>query len=46
MKTPDEFKPRKKPSLLIEGLAYIFLYGPIFTFFYCIIQGLKWIFGY
>ena len=45
-RTPKEFEPRRKPSMLVECLAYIFLYGPIFTFFYCIIQGLKWIFGY
>lgn len=45
-KTPKEFQPRSKPSLLMEVLAYVFIYGPIFTFFYVIIQGLNTLFGY
>ena len=45
-KTPDEFKTRKKPSLLVEVLAYVFIYGPIFTFFYVIIKGLQQLFGF
>jgi len=44
-KTPNEFQPRKKPSLFAEVLAYIFIYGPIFTFFYCVIQGIQWLLG-
>lgn len=43
-KTPDEFKPRKKPSILVEAMAYFFVYAPIFTFFYCVIEFLKWLF--
>jgi hypothetical protein len=45
-KTPKEFQPRRKPSLLMEILAYVFIYGPIFTFFYVIIQGLNSLMGY
>ncbi len=45
-KTPKEFQPRKKPSLVMELLAYVFIYGPIFTFFYVIVQGLNTLFGY
>jgi len=44
-KTPKEFQPRKKPSLLVELLAYVFLYGPIFTFFYVIVKGLQSLFS-
>ena len=42
-KTPDEFKLRRKPSMFVEALAYIFIYGPIFTFFYCVIEAIKWL---
>jgi len=44
--SPNDFKPRRKPSVIVEVLAYIFLYGPIFTFFYVIIKGLQYLFGY
>jgi len=42
-KTPEEFQPRKKPSMIVEALAYVFIYGPIFTFFYCVIEAIKWL---
>ena len=45
-KTPKEFQPRKKPSLVMELLAYVFIYGPIFTFFYVSVKGLNNLFGY
>lgn len=42
----SEFKPRRKPSMYVEAMAYVLIYGPIFTFFYCIVQGMRWLLGY
>jgi len=41
VKTPNEFEPRKKPTLLLEFFASIFIYGPILAFFYVIVQGIS-----
>jgi len=43
--TENDFKPKRKPSMLVEALAWFFLYGPIFTFFYCIVQVIKYLAG-
>lgn len=40
-----DFEPKRKPSMLVEAVAWFFLYAPIFTFFYCIVQGIKYLTG-
>ena len=41
-----DFEPKRKPPMAVELFAWVFIYGPIFTFFYVIIKGLQNLFGY
>jgi len=40
----NDFKPRRKPSLLLEILASIFMYGPMLAFFYVIVKAMGFLF--